>query len=123
MATGADGQELQALVVRARAGELAAYEALVVRFQDAAVAYAYARLGDFHLAEDAAQEAFVQAYRDLPALREPAAFAGWLRRIVGSRCGRLTRRARVRVVPLEEAATASDRGAGPAELAEAGELG
>ena len=28
--------------------------------------YAYASLGDFHLAEDVAQEAFVYAYLDLP---------------------------------------------------------
>jgi len=30
-----------------------------------AVGYAYSVLGDFHLAQDAAQEAFVEAYRDL----------------------------------------------------------
>lgn len=45
------------------------------------MAYATAILGDYHLAEDAAQEAFVDAYRALRSLREPAAF-GWLR----SRC-------------------------------------
>ena len=42
-----------------------------------AVGYAYAIIGDFQLAEDAAQEAFVGAWLDLPRLREPAAFAGW----------------------------------------------
>ena len=45
-------------------------------------------LGDFHLAEDAAQEAFVGAYQDLPKLREPAAFASWFRRLVAARCSR-----------------------------------
>ena len=34
------------------------------------------------LAEDAAQEAYLRAYRRLADLDEPAAFAGWLRRIV-----------------------------------------
>ena len=48
-------EELNALVLRARAGDLDAYGALVRRFQDMAVAYAYALLNDFHLAQDAAQ--------------------------------------------------------------------
>ncbi len=111
---------VRSLVVRAQAGDLAAYESLVVRFQDAAAAYAYARLGDFHLAEDAAQEAFVQAFRDLPALREPDAFAAWLRQIVFSRCARITRKKRLHLVPLEQAASLpalSD----PAELADSAE--
>jgi RNA polymerase sigma factor (sigma-70 family) len=103
----APGTGVRELVIHAQAGNLAAYESLVARFQDAAVAYAYARLGDFHLAEDAAQEAFVQAYRDLPALRETDAFAGWLRRIVASRCTRFTRKQRLRLVPLEQAALAA----------------
>ena len=85
-------EDVQSLVVKARAGDLAAFEDLVRRFQNMACGYAYARLGDFHLAEDAAQEAFIDAYRLLPDLRAPAAFAGWLRRIVFKHCDRFTRR-------------------------------
>ena len=69
-------EELASLVVRARAGDLKAYGQVVRRFQDMAYGYAYSLLGDFHLAEDAAQEAFVQAYRDLGKLAIPAAFPG-----------------------------------------------
>ena len=58
---------------RAQAGDLAAYDAVVRRFQDMAVGYAYSLVGDFHLAEDAAQEAFIEAYLDLNKLQEPAA--------------------------------------------------
>ena len=47
-----------------------------------AFACAYAAPCDFHLAEDAAQGAFVTAWRKLTQLREPEAFPGWLRRIV-----------------------------------------
>ncbi|MGH2356216.1 MAG: RNA polymerase sigma factor, partial [Chloroflexota bacterium] len=91
------------LVVAAQGGDLDAFGALVGRFQDLAYACAYAVLGDFHLAQDVAQEAFVEAYFDLPKLRETAAFPGWFRKIVFKRGDRLTRGQRVRTVPIEQA--------------------
>ena len=42
-----------------------------------AYACAYGVLGDFHL--DAAQEAFLIAYKDLSKLEQPQAFPGWFR--------------------------------------------
>jgi hypothetical protein len=51
-------EELETLLVKAQSGDLEAYGEIVQRFQDMAVAYARAILGDFHLAEDVAQEAF-----------------------------------------------------------------
>ena len=83
---------LKSIVVQAQNQDLDAYNALVHRFQNMAVGYAYALLGDFHLAEDAAQEAFVRAYLELEQLRDPAAFAGWFKRIVFMRCNRITRK-------------------------------
>ena len=62
--------ELRELVRRARRGDLGAYDQIVRRFQDMAVGYGYSLLGDFHLAEDAAQEAFIAAYQQLPQLRD-----------------------------------------------------
>ena len=70
------------LVRRAQAGDELAFAELVRAHQDRAVVYATAILGDYHLAENAAQEAFVDAYRELPSLRELAAFGRWLRTIV-----------------------------------------
>jgi len=67
-----------------------------------AYACAYAILGDFQLAEDAAQEAFVSAWQKLPQLREPEAFPGWFRRIVLTECNRLTRGNRLRLTSLED---------------------
>ena len=93
-------EELATLVERSRSGDLTAFETLVRRFQDMACGYAYSILGDFHLAEDAAQEAFVDAYGKLYQLREPKAFAGWFRRIVFKHCDRVTRRKQVPTVPL-----------------------
>ena len=97
-------RELEALVIRAQAGDVDAYTMIVWRFQDMAVAYAYSLLGDFHLAEDAAQEAFVGAYQDLSRLRHPGAFASWFRRLVAMRCSRFTRRKRIATIPLEAVA-------------------
>jgi RNA polymerase sigma factor (sigma-70 family) len=92
---------LEVIVTRARDGDAEAFGILVRRFQDMAVGYGYSILHDFQLAEDAAQEAFFEAYRTMSKLREPAAFAGWFRRIVFKQCDRITRRRVVATVPLE----------------------
>ena len=94
---------LEVIVTRARNGDAEAFGILVRRFQDMAVGYGYSILHDFQLSEDAAQEAFFEAYRTLSKLREPAAFAGWFRRIVFKQCDRITRRRVVATVPLEAA--------------------
>ncbi len=73
---------LQNVVAAAQQGDKEAFDQLVIRFQDMAYASAYAILGDVHLAQDAAQDAFLDAYQNLAHLREPAAFPGWFRRIV-----------------------------------------
>lgn len=96
-------EELAKLVRAAQGGDLAAYGEVVRRFQDMAYGCAYAVLGDFHRAEDAAQEAFIDAYRRLADLREPKAFPGWFRKIVLKHCDRLTRRKRPPTVPLDDA--------------------
>src|SRR5204863_2234159 len=87
-----DREHLVALVRAAQAGDERAFAALVGAFQDVAVAYATSLIRDYHSAEDATQEAFVDAYRALPSLREPAAFPSWFRRVVYKHCDRITRR-------------------------------
>src|SRR5678815_4710970 len=94
---------LEVIVARAQDGDAEAFAVLVRRFQDMAVGYGYAILHDFQLAEDAAQEAFFEAFRDLPKLREPAAFPGWFRRIVFKQCDRLIRGKSYSSVSLDEA--------------------
>ncbi|MFO7320691.1 MAG: sigma-70 family RNA polymerase sigma factor [Chloroflexota bacterium] len=68
-----------------------AFSRLVEQFHAPAMAWAYAALGDSALAQDAVQEAFVSAYRNLDQLREPRAFPVWFRRIVRTECHRLLR--------------------------------
>jgi len=92
---------LQSLILRTREGDADAYAEIVRRFQDMAVGYGYAVLGDFQSAEDAAQEAFLEAYRDLASLREPVAFPGWFRRIVFKQCDRILRRKSLAMIPID----------------------
>lgn len=74
---------LAPLVVAARAGDLAAFAALVEATQQMAMAVAFQVMrGDEAEARDAVQDACLAAFRRLPELARPEAFAGWLRRIV-----------------------------------------
>lgn len=97
-------EELRLLVIRARSGDLEAFGEIVRRFQDMAHGCAYSFLGDFHLAEDVAQEAFLDAYRQLPSLRNPEAFSSWFRRVVFKHCDRITRGKHIRTVSMDAAA-------------------
>ena len=110
--------DLTTLVTRARTDDDRAYGELVHRFQDMAYGYAYAILNDFHLAEDAAQEAFIEAYRCLPGLEHPQAFPAWLKRIVFKHCNRLTRGKRVSTTALDAAGEVAAHAPGPDEIAE-----
>ncbi|MCL2701255.1 MAG: sigma-70 family RNA polymerase sigma factor [Phycisphaerae bacterium] len=111
------------LVIRARSaptwsGRVDAYGRLVERFRDMACGYAYSVVGDFHLAEDVAQEAFIVAFDKLGQLQDFDAFPGWFRRIVWSECGRTTRRASFRLAGLEAVADISAGGPGPDQIVE-----
>lgn len=95
--------ELTLLVRAAQEGNHRAFGQIVFRFQDMAFAYAYSIVGDSGIAQDAAQEAFLDAYQSLTKLREPAAFPGWFRRIVLKHSDRQIRSNREILVPLEDA--------------------
>ncbi len=96
-------RDYTALVERAQRGEAAAFSELVIAFQDLAVGAAFGWLGEIEIARDVSQEAFLEAHLNLHQLREPAAFPGWLRRLVIKHCDRATRRRRMRWVPLDQA--------------------
>ncbi len=91
-----------ALVKAALAGDREAFSILVRRHQDYAYGVAVGLLSDFELARDVVQEAFLCAYRDLPRLKSPARFGGWLRGIVRHTAHRALRElARVRSMAEE----------------------
>ncbi len=84
-------------------GDMAAFSKVVIRFQDMVLGYAFSRLGDFHLAEDVAQESFIEAFCQLKKLRNINAFPGWMRFIVKKQCNRVSRRRKFSVIPLDYA--------------------
>jgi len=73
-----------ALVERARRGDPAAYEALVRAHQDIAFRTACLLAGSSADAEEAAQEAFVKAWRALPRFRVGQPFRPWVLTIVAN---------------------------------------
>lgn len=74
------------------AGDRDAFAVLVSRHERGAWTTAWRVLRDYHAACDAAQEAFLQAYRRLGSLREPARFGVWLLRIADREAVRMARR-------------------------------
>jgi RNA polymerase sigma-70 factor (ECF subfamily) len=113
---------LHDLVIAARARDDDAFMSLVSIETPEAFRLSLAILRQHHDAEDALQEAFVRAWRDLPRLRDTERWPAWFRRIVVS-CAIDTGRRRKgnRIVPLDfhEPTPASD---GSAERADRDEV-
>jgi RNA polymerase sigma-70 factor, ECF subfamily len=70
-----------ALVARAKAGDRAAFSRLVARHEDAIFRVCFRVLGSREDAEDAAQEAFVRAYRKLDGFEGRSSFKTWMVRL------------------------------------------
>jgi RNA polymerase sigma-70 factor (ECF subfamily) len=70
---------------RARRGDLSAFNELVLEHQTTVLNVCLRLLGDRAAAEDAAQEAFVSAWRNLKSLRGEQ-FRAWLLRIAANAC-------------------------------------
>jgi RNA polymerase sigma-70 factor (ECF subfamily) len=89
-------------VVAAQAGDVDAYARLVRATQMMAFAAAKGVLREPSLAQDAVQQAYLRAFKRLADLQEPAAFAGWLRRIVITVALNLRRARRSTFLRLED---------------------
>ena len=95
---------------RARAGDVAAYETLVRRYQDVALRTASLVAPEADAA-DAVQDAFVKAYAALPRFRAGAPVRPWLLSIVANE-SRNRRRSATRRADLAVRAGVRDDGAG-----------
>jgi len=121
-----------ALIQAACGGDLDAFNRLVLAYQDLVYSQAYRMMGEEEAAEDAAQDAFIAAFRKLSSYRG-GSFKAWLLRIVTNLCyDELRRRKRRPTVPLEPVDSdeeeiesphwMADPGASPEESAEQAEL-
>jgi RNA polymerase sigma-70 factor (ECF subfamily) len=79
-----DGPNDAQLIASALDGDRGAFDELIRRHQRQAVAVSYRLLGNINDALEVTQDAFLKAYRSLATLQNPAAFAGWLMRIVSN---------------------------------------
>ena len=98
-------------------GDEAAFETLVRRYEAPLRKVAYGYLRDTMLAEDVAQEAFLQAYQRLSSLGRAEAFRSWLYRIAINRAhDQLRRMARKKELAGEEGEERIRRLEDPVEL-------
>lgn len=97
-----------AVVVMARAGDAAAFRELVLRHQ-ARVRDLLRRLsGNQPMGDDLAQETFVQAWKSLGSLKNPATFGAWLRQIALNVWRQEARKRQLVVLDDEEIAAQPD---------------
>jgi RNA polymerase sigma-70 factor (ECF subfamily) len=94
------------LILRARSGDARAFGELVKPRLDRCFRLAWSILSQESDAADAMQDALVAAWRQIPRLRDPAAFDGWLNRVVANaalmQLRKRTRRREVQVRPAND---------------------
>jgi RNA polymerase sigma-70 factor, ECF subfamily len=86
----------RALVEQAQRGDLESFTQLVEVVGPRLNGIANLILRDPYRAQDAVQDAFLSAWRDLKALRDPDAFEAWLRRLTVRACYKVARKERRR---------------------------
>lgn len=91
----------QALIFDAQNGSLDAFNTLILHYQDSVFNTALRILGDNDAAADAAQDAFISAFKSIKSFRG-GSFKAWLMRTVTNACyDELRRRKRRPTTPLE----------------------
>jgi len=89
-------------VVRAQHGDHEAFERLAAANAGRLIGTATLILRDSDAARDAVQETLIEVWRNLPSLRDPEAFEGWLQRILVRACHRAVRSRRRRDVEIPQ---------------------
>ena len=95
------------------AGDDAAFNTLVEKYQKSVHALVWRKIEDFHHAEEITQDTFLQVYRKLSTLKDPSQFAGWLYVIANRLCIAWLRKRKPTMqsledTPMEEIEEASD---------------
>ena len=104
----------------AQQGDSAAFEQLLLLYQQKIYHLALRTCGDPHDAEEATQEAFLSAWKNLPSFRGESSFSTWLYRLTVNACNDLFRKnkasaANVALEDEEAALQVPDTAPGPEE--------
>jgi len=102
------GQSDEDLVKRAKAREAAAFDQLVLRYQDKIYRLARRMTATDEDAEDVLQEAFVKAYRSLPEFEGKSKFSTWLYRITVNLALMKLRKKKLNSVSLDSPVTTEE---------------
>jgi RNA polymerase sigma-70 factor, ECF subfamily len=95
------------LVARVRLGDVDAFGLLAERYERSLLALAFAKLRDFHAAEDVVQATLLRAFRRLETLRDDAKFGPWLIQIGQSQVAESARARRIPLTFLPDAASSN----------------
>jgi RNA polymerase sigma-70 factor (ECF subfamily) len=83
----AGSSDRDAALVRAiQAGDMAAFDQLVVKHKDKLFNMVYWFLGDYQEANDCSQEIFIKVFKSIKKFRSESAFSTWLYRIAINTC-------------------------------------
>ena len=110
-------------IAQAKQGDADAFAHLVTAYETSVYRLALRMCGNAHDAEEAAQEAFVSAWKGLPSFRGESKFSSWLYQLTTNACLDLLRREKRHraAVPLDEQAELSSEDT-PQRAAETAEL-
>jgi len=113
------------LAVRARQGDMAAFETLVRRYRNDVYALCYYFTRNREDAWDLSQEVFIKAHRALAGFRGDAGFKTWLLRIAANQSKDHLKKRRLQTTPFEDTweSAATEASQTPAETMEAKEIG
>lgn len=89
------------LIQRTLDGDQSAFTALVEKYQKGVHALVWQKIGDFHIAQEITQDAFLRAYQNLGTLKNHSLFSGWLYVIATRLCYEWCRKKRIPVQSLE----------------------
>ncbi len=96
------------LIQRILQGDQEAFSPLVRKYQKGVHALVWRKIGDFHIAQEITQDAFLTAYKKLGTLKNHTQFSGWLYVIAANLCRDWFRKNRMPVTESLEATAANE---------------
>ena len=108
------------LIQRVLAGDENAFSMLVRKYQKPVHALVWRKIGDFHIAEEITQDAYLKAYKELATLKKQHRFARWLSVIAKRSCIEWLRKKRLLTQSLEDTSHAQLEKANVFRICESG---